>query len=106
DVPPALDDLLMRMMEKEPAKRPRTANEVVRLLDDPSVMSGAFTSLRPSRQTSRSWRRRASFIGIVGVLLIAGLAAGTYFRTREAPAIAAVGAARAAPTSQKSIAVL
>ncbi len=106
DVPPALADLLMRMMEKDPAKRPRTANEVARLLDDPSVMSGEFTSLRPAVATSRSWKRRASFIGVVGVLLAAGLAAGTYFRTREAPAIAAVGAARAAPTSQKSIAVL
>ena len=31
DVPPALADLLMRMMEKDPAKRPRTANEVARL---------------------------------------------------------------------------
>src|SRR5437016_109522 len=28
DVPPALADLLMRMMEKDPAKRPRNATEV------------------------------------------------------------------------------
>src|SRR5437762_9325284 len=97
DVPPALADLLMRMMEKDPAKRPRTAQEVARLLDDPSVMSGEFTSLRPTVASSGSWKRRASFIGIVGVLLAAGLAAGTYFRTREAPSVAAgvAGAARA-----------
>jgi TolB-like protein/Tfp pilus assembly protein PilF len=108
DVPPALADLLMRMMEKDPAKRPRTANEVARLLDDPSVMSGEFTSLKPQRARPQSWRRKASFIGVVGVLLAAGLAAGTYFRTREAPAgAAAAGAAGAArTTAAKSIAVL
>ena len=108
DVPPALADLLMKMMEKDPAKRPRTANEVARLLDDPSVMSGEFTSLKPQRAKPQSWRRKASFIGVVGVLLAAGLAAGTYFRTREAPAGAAgVGAAGASRTAAaKSIAVL
>ena len=104
DVPPALADLLMRMMEKEPAKRPRTATEVARFLDDPSVMSGEFTSLKPATATSRSWQRRASFIAVVAVLLAAGLAAGTYFRTREAPNAAV--AKRAAPTQMKSIAVL
>jgi TolB-like protein/tetratricopeptide (TPR) repeat protein len=108
DVPPALADLLMRMMEKDPSKRPRTANEVARLLDDPSVMSGEFTSLRPAKPKTQSWRRKASFIGVVAVLLAAGLAAGTYFRTREAPAgaVGAAGAARAAAAAPKSIAVL
>src|SRR3954468_4769327 len=106
DVPPALADLLMRMMEKDPAKRPRTANEVARLLDDPSVMSGEFTSLKPQRARPQSWRRKASFVGVVGVLLAAGLAAGTYFRTREAPAGAAAAAGSARTTAAKSIAVL
>ena len=108
DVPPALADLLMRMMEKDPAKRPRTASEVARFLDDPSVMSGEFTSLKPPRVKPQSWRRKASFIGVVGVLLAAGLAAGTYFRTREAPSgAAAAGAAGAARNAvAKSIAVL
>lgn len=105
DVPPALADLLMRMMEKDPAKRPRTAQEVARLLDDPSVMSGEFTSLKPVVSKSRNWQRRVSFLGIVAVLLAAGLAAGTYFRTREARN-ATVVATTAAATLSKSIAVL
>jgi serine/threonine-protein kinase len=105
DVPPALSDLLMRMMEKDPTKRPRNATEVARLLDDPSVMSGEFTSLRPARSQTNSWRRRASFVGAVGVLLAAGLAAGTYFRTREANAPATRAPATTA-VSAKSIAVL
>ena len=108
DVPPALADLLMKMMEKDPANRPRTANEVARHLDDPSVMSGEFTSLKPQRARPLSWRRKASFIGVIGVLLAAGLAAGTYFRTREAPTGAAGVGAAGVPraTVAKSIAVL
>ncbi|HEY7235119.1 MAG TPA: protein kinase [Gemmatimonadaceae bacterium] len=105
DVPPALADLLMRMMEKDPAKRPRTAQEVARLLDDPSVLSGEFTSLKVPVAASRSWKRRASFVGVVGVLLAAGLAAGTYFRTREA-GVAGASATGVAPAAAKSIAVL
>ncbi|HZI40403.1 MAG TPA: protein kinase [Gemmatimonadaceae bacterium] len=105
DVPPALADLLMRMMEKDPAKRPRTAQEVARLLDDPSVMSGEFTSLKPPMRKSRGWQRRASLVGVVAVLLTAGLAAGTYFRSREARAVGAAATA-AAPAAAKSIAVL
>jgi serine/threonine-protein kinase len=106
DVPPALADLLMRMMEKDPAKRPRTATEVARLLDDPSVMSGEFTSLQLPKAKSQAWRRRASFIGVVAVLLAAGLAAGTYFRTREAPGSAVVASGLAPAPAAKSIAVL
>jgi serine/threonine-protein kinase len=106
DVPPALADLLMRMMEKDPASRPRSATEVARQLEDPSVMSGEFTSLRPQRAQSSSWQRRASLVGVVGVLLAAGLAAGTYFRTREAASVAGTAATRAVTTAAKSIAVL
>src|SRR5947209_1419319 len=107
DVPPALADLLMRLMETDPSKRPRNATEIARLLDDPSVMSGEFTSLKPSTMRATSWRRRASFVGVVGVLLAAGLAAGTYFRTRDAAAPVAAGASSVATAvTTKSIAVL
>ena len=104
DVPRALADLLMRMMEKDPAKRPRTAQEVARLLDDPSVMSGEFTSLKPA-VSSRATGGGAPVVGVVAVLLAAGLAAGTYFRTREATN-ATIAATAAASTASKSIAVL
>jgi serine/threonine-protein kinase len=69
-------------------------------------MSGEFTSLKAPRPRTQPWRRRASFIGIVGVLLVAGLAAGTYFRTRDGQntAVGTAGSARA--TAPKSIAVL
>ena len=109
DVPPALSELLMRCLEKEPAKRPRTAAEVARLLDDPSVMSGEFTSLRPARAKPRAWRQRVSLFAVVVVLLMAGLAGGTYFRTREAAAPASTATSTpvlAAATAARSIVVL
>ena len=40
DVPEALAALLMSLLEKDPAKRPKTAAEVARALEDPSVVSG------------------------------------------------------------------
>ncbi|HEY9229359.1 MAG TPA: serine/threonine-protein kinase, partial [Gemmatimonadaceae bacterium] len=42
DVPEALAALLMRLLEKDPAKRPKTAAEVARALEDPMVISGTF----------------------------------------------------------------
>jgi serine/threonine-protein kinase len=108
DVPPALADLVMRMMEKDPSRRPRTANEVARLLDDPSVMSGEFTSLRPTSVKRSGWRRRASLIGVAAVLAAAGLGAGTYFRARQTSSGAALAGAATSPSpvAQKSIVVL
>src|SRR5262245_12469825 len=48
DVPQALSSLLMRLLEKDPAKRPKTAAEVARALEDPSVVSGTFVSATPA----------------------------------------------------------
>src|SRR5690242_14573129 len=49
DVPEALATLIMRLLEKEPAKRPKTAAEVTRLLEDPAVVSGTFVSAPQTR---------------------------------------------------------
>ena len=108
DVPPALADLVMRMMEKDPANRPRTANEVARLLDDPSVMSGEFTSLEPRKIKRAAWRRRASLVGVAVVLAAAGLGAGTYFRARQASSVPAVAGSSTPANAvvQKAIVVM
>ncbi|MBC7897243.1 MAG: serine/threonine protein kinase, partial [Cytophagaceae bacterium] len=44
-VPIALGQLVGRCLEKDPAMRPQTAQEILQLLDDPAVVSGAVPSL-------------------------------------------------------------
>ena len=103
DVPPALSALLMRCLEKVPENRPRTAAEVARQLDDPAVMSGEFTAPKPVSKGRGSWRQRVSLLATVGVLLAAGLAGGTYFRTREAPPAPGQPAAAAAAATRSLV---
>jgi serine/threonine-protein kinase len=104
DVPEALAQLIMRLLEKEPANRPRTANEVVRALEDPSVVSGTFASAA----VHRSEKPKRVLWALAGAGILASVAAGSaWFSNRRAatpPAPAAPAATPAVPA--KSIAVL
>ena len=71
DVSVPLSTLIMQCLEKEPGKRPKTANEVLRALDDPGVLvSDAF----PAAEAPKQRRRRLMEIG-VGALVVAAVAA-------------------------------
>ena len=71
DVSVPLSTLIMQCLEKEPVKRPKTANEVLRALDDPGVLvSDAF----PAAEAPKQRRRRLMEIG-VGALVVAAVAA-------------------------------
>jgi eukaryotic-like serine/threonine-protein kinase len=104
DVPAALNALLMQLLEKEPAKRPKTAADVVRALEDPAVVSGTFTPpALPSAQ-----RPKRVLWALAGAGILASVAAGgAWFSNRHAGAIggAAPGATLPAPAG-KSIAVM
>jgi eukaryotic-like serine/threonine-protein kinase len=110
DVPQALVRLVMCCLEKEPAKRPHTATELVLALDDPAVMSGAFASMPteavhaapvPPRPRSRT----TMALGIAGIATVAALATTLLLRNNQTPAAPTGGPVAAAP-ALPSIAVL
>ena len=72
DVPEALAQLIMRLLEKEPANRPKTANEVVRTLEDPSVVSGTFASAA----VQRSEKPKRVIWALAGAGILASVAVG------------------------------
>jgi serine/threonine protein kinase len=53
DVPPALEDLILFMMEKDPTDRPESMDEVVERLSDPSLLEISSSMDIPSLATTR-----------------------------------------------------
>ncbi len=102
DVPEALAGLLMRLLEKDPGKRPKTAAEVARSLEDPAVVSGTFVSAKPPA----TQRPRRVLWALTGAGILASVAAGgAWFTNRRGPQNASAPAA-VAPVASKSIAVM
>jgi serine/threonine-protein kinase len=106
DVPAALNALLMQLLEKEPGKRPKSAADVVRSLDDPAVVSGTFTPpALPSAQ-----RPRRVLWALAGAGILASVAAGGAWFTNHRGANGSGGAGLPAQTlpapAGKSIAVI
>src|SRR5689334_345811 len=105
DVPEALATLIMRLLEKEPAKRPKTAAEVTRLLEDPAVVSGTFVA---APQTKLQKPRRVLW-ALAGAGILASVAAGGawFSNNRHVPATNTTAPATAAvSTTARSIAVI
>jgi serine/threonine-protein kinase len=72
DVPEALAALITRCLAKDAAERPRSAEEVVRALDDPSVIGGTV-KLRPIAESAKRGKRMRA---IVWFVILAALLAG------------------------------
>ena len=93
DLPARLAALVMRCLEKDPAHRPQSADELAEALADPEVISGAFTSspvleaTSTPRAPSRPSRNRVAVLVAVLVLIIAAAAAFVATRPGSAPAL-------------------
>ncbi len=89
--PAALCALVMRCLEKDPAHRPQDAGEILAVLDDPAVVSGAVSSAsvrsmpRAKPPSLRWW--------LVGIGTALALFAGAVFWARP------VGPAKGAPSA-------
>ena len=76
EVPSSVADLITRCLEKDPARRPQNASELLSILD-----GGASPA---TRRWSRRQRRRAAVVS--GTLATAAVLAGLYVVMRPAPA--------------------
>jgi serine/threonine-protein kinase len=71
DVPVELASLVEQCLEKDPARRPKTMADVLRRLEDPGVVSGAFAG-RPTTAARRRSRRLLIATYAVGLLVLLG----------------------------------
>jgi TolB-like protein len=66
DLPPALADLITRLLAKSPTDRPQSADDVFHLLEDASIAGRQTVALRPPASAPR-WRRWAGAAAAVAV---------------------------------------
>jgi serine/threonine protein kinase len=65
DVPKAFSDVIDQLLQKEPRDRPKFAADLIRMLEDPAVISGAPVSVQ-----QRGWKRWR-VPAVVGALVVA-----------------------------------
>jgi serine/threonine-protein kinase len=88
-IPPALAALVMRCLEKRPADRPQTAEEIVHALDDLSTPSGGMPPTNaavPTVSSEARGHRRALAVSAAVLLLVGAGGVNGRAQTRAPPA--------------------
>jgi serine/threonine-protein kinase len=100
DVSVPLSTLVMQCLEKEPAKRPKTANDVLHMLDDPGILvSDTF----PAAEAPRRRRKRLMEIG-VGAVVVAAVAVAWVLTEPDSPTSAADSAKARRDSAARAVA--
>jgi tRNA A-37 threonylcarbamoyl transferase component Bud32 len=86
DVPVALSNLLMKCLEKDPADRPRTASELIHVLESPEALSGPVAAT-PEAVAKKRWRvLSTAFSALLVTSLLGALVVWSLWPTAQAPA--------------------
>ena len=71
-IPRALEQVVLKCVERDPSRRPQTADELIALLDNPSVVSGTLASTQVARIRTSVGARRVRLALAGAGLLVAG----------------------------------
>jgi tRNA A-37 threonylcarbamoyl transferase component Bud32 len=106
-VPSELIALIEQCLQKDPAKRPKSAAAILRVLESPELLSGAFEASgdrKPLLRRRWDWGAIATW-GVLVLLSVAGVAYGLWPEGKPGAAPAPAVSASAAPESGTTLLV-